>query len=102
VWSVPRLHRQDAEREDHPTQKPLAIVERMLLASSPPGGLVLDPFVGSGTTAVAAAVHERRLIGFELNADYLAIARGRVAAALGSPSPAAQTGRKAADEFRLI
>src|SRR5262249_21219713 len=44
LWSVPRIHAQDPEREEHPTQKPLEIVERMVLASSPPGGLVLDPF----------------------------------------------------------
>ncbi len=81
VWSVSRLHRQHAEREDHPTQKPLAIVERMVLASSPPGGLVLDPFMGSGTSAEAAARHARRFAGFELNGEYFAIARRRVAAA---------------------
>lgn len=55
VWSVSRLHRQHAERVDHPTQKPLEIIERMVLASCPPGGRVLDPFMGSGTTAVACA-----------------------------------------------
>ena len=81
LWSVSRLHRQHAEREDHPTQKPLAIIERMVLASSPPGGLVLDPFMGSGTSAEAAAKHARRFAGFELNGEYFAIARRRVAAA---------------------
>ena len=81
LWSVSRLHRQHAEREDHPTQKPLAIVERMVLASSPPGGLVLDPFMGSGTSAEAAARHARRFAGFELNGEYFAIAGRRVAAA---------------------
>jgi len=81
LWSVSRLHRQHAEREDHPTQKPLAIVERMVLASSPPGGLVLDPFMGSGTSAEAAAMHARRFAGFELNGEYFAIARRRAAAA---------------------
>ena len=84
VWSMTRLHRQDAEREDHPTQKPRAIVERMLLASSPPGGLVLDPFMGSGTVAEAAALHGRRFVGFELNSGYCAIATRRAAAAVRS------------------
>jgi site-specific DNA-methyltransferase (adenine-specific) len=78
VWSVSRLHRQHREREDHPTQKPLEIVERMVLASCPRGGLVLDPFMGSGTTAVAALKHGRRFIGFELNRGYFATARRRV------------------------
>ena len=102
LWSISRLHRQDAERENHPTQKPLAIIERMLLASSPPGGLVLDPFMGSGTAAAAAAAHGRRFVGFELNSDYFAIARGRVAAAMPSyPTPSGQS-PNAIEEFRLI
>lgn len=101
VWSVPRLHRQDGEREDHPTQKPLAIVERMLLASAPRGGLVLDPFMGSGTAAVAAAMHGRRFVGFELNGDYAAIARERVAAAGNKPAEAVGTERLEAEAFRL-
>ena len=79
VWSVSRLHRQHGEREDHPTQKPLEIVERMVLASCPQGGTVLDPFMGSGTSAVAAARHGRRFVGFELNSDYFAIVEKRVA-----------------------
>lgn len=102
VWSVTRLHRQDAEREDHPTQKPLAIIERMLLASSPPGGLVLDPFLGSGTAAVAAAVHGRRFVGFELNSEYLAIARERVAAATQSRLKPAGGTNSMVEEFRLV
>jgi len=99
VWSVSRLHRQHAEREDHPTQKPLAIVERMVLASSPPGGLVLDPFMGSGTSAEAAARHARRFAGFELNGEYFAIARRRVAAA--ARFRAAQAEARAPDGVQL-
>ena len=83
VWSVSRLHRQHAEREDHPTQKPLQVVERMVLASCPAGGTVLDPFMGSGTTAVAALGHGRGFVGFELNPDYFAIVEKRVARARG-------------------
>lgn len=81
VWSVSRLHRQHAERVDHPTQKPLEIVERMVLASCPPGGRVLDPFMGSGTTAVACARHGREFVGYEINESYCAIARERVSVA---------------------
>ena len=72
------MHRQHAEREDHPTQKPLAIVERMVLASCPEGGLVLDPFMGSGTSAVAAARNGRNFVGFELNPEYFKIVEKRV------------------------
>lgn len=80
VWSVSRLHRQHAERVNHPTQKPLEIVERMVLASCPPGGRVLDPFMGSGTTAVACARQGREFVGYEINESYCAIARERVSA----------------------
>jgi site-specific DNA-methyltransferase (adenine-specific) len=85
VWSVSRLHRQHAERVDHPTQKPLEIVERMVLASCPPGGRVLDPFMGSGTTAVACARHGREFVGYEINETYCAIARERVGALRREP-----------------
>lgn len=78
VWSVSRLHREHSERADHPTQKPLEIVERMLKASCPPDGLVLDPFMGSGTTAVAAKRCGRDYVGFELNATYCALIERRL------------------------
>lgn len=91
VWSVSRLHRQHAERVDHPTQKPLEIVERMVLASCPPGGRVLDPFMGSGTTAVACARQKREFVGYEINESYCAIARERVSAAAAAPASAAQS-----------
>ena len=90
VWSVTRLHRQDPERQDHPTQKPLEIIERMVLASCPPQGLVLDPFMGSGTTAVAASKHGRRFVGFEVNPDYCATAKRRLASLSEGPSVQAE------------
>ncbi|RFU48783.1 site-specific DNA-methyltransferase [Paraburkholderia sp. DHOC27] len=99
VWSVSRLHRQHAERVDHPTQKPLEIVERMVLASCPPGGRVLDPFMGSGTTAVACARQGREFVGYEINESYCAIARERVSAAASAVSrgPAATSTSVAAE-----
>lgn len=80
VWSVSRLHREHREREQHPTQKPLEIIERMIKASCPPGGIVLDPFMGSGTTAVAAQRCGREYVGFELNPDYYDMITARLAA----------------------
>ncbi|WP_454764504.1 DNA-methyltransferase [Cupriavidus campinensis] len=88
LWSVSRIHRQDPERADHPTQKPLEIVERMVLSSCPPGGLVLDPFTGSGTTAVACVRHGRRFVGFEMNPEYANLVRQRVEAAMPLVTPA--------------
>lgn len=81
VWSVSRLHKESPERVDHPTQKPLEIIERMIRASCPEQGVVLDPFMGSGTTAVAARRCGRQFVGFELNADYCAITQARLQSA---------------------
>ncbi len=86
LWSVSRLHREHPERVDHPTQKPLEIVERMIKASCPPGGVVLDPFMGSGTTAVAAVHCDRNFVGFELNSAYCTMAEARLAVARPSSS----------------
>ncbi|MBC7415854.1 MAG: site-specific DNA-methyltransferase [Herminiimonas sp.] len=84
VWSVPRLHREHRERADHPTQKPLEIVERMIKASCPVGGVVFDPFMGSGTSAVAALRCGRDYVGFELNANYCDLIAQRLAQAAAS------------------
>lgn len=70
VWSISRLHKIHSEREDHPTQKPLEVIERMIKASCPKNGIVLDPFLGSGTTAAACLLNERHFVGFELNTTY--------------------------------
>ena len=79
VWSVSRLHKEDPERADHPTQKPLEIIERMVRASCPLGGIILDPFMGSGTTAIAAKRCGRHFVGFELNPEYCQIIQDRLA-----------------------
>jgi site-specific DNA-methyltransferase (adenine-specific) len=77
VWSVSRLHRIHGEREDHPTQKPLEIIERMIKASCPKGGIVLDPFAGSGTTVDACIRNDRRYVAFEINEAYVSIIKNR-------------------------
>ncbi|NRR29935.1 site-specific DNA-methyltransferase [Oxalobacteraceae bacterium] len=90
LWSVSRLHREHPERADHPTQKPLEIIERMVKASCPPGGVVMDLFMGSGTTAIAARRCGRHFVGFELNAEYCAIIQERLAAPLDADKPEKQ------------
>jgi modification methylase len=70
----------DAEgRKAHPTQKPEALLHRVLLASTRPGDLVLDPFAGTGTTGAVARRLGRRFVGIERDADYAALARERIA-----------------------
>lgn len=71
LWSVSRLHRIHSEREDHPTQKPLEIVERMVRASCPENGIVCDPFGGTGTTAEACLKNDRHYVLFEINNEYV-------------------------------
>ncbi|HKS17204.1 MAG TPA: site-specific DNA-methyltransferase [Planctomycetota bacterium] len=71
-WSMP-------ENTPHPTQKPERLVERIVQASSRPGDLVIDPFLGSGTTAVVAKRLGRRFAGVDLNPDYVRLALKRLA-----------------------
>ena len=78
IWSVSRIHAQDPERENHPTQKPIEILRRMILASSPANGLVLDPFMGSGSTAAACVLNDRNYVGFEINSKYCKTAEKRI------------------------
>lgn len=79
VWQFSHVHYCSAERLAHPTQKPEALIERIVRASSNPGDLVLDPFLGSGTTARVAAALGRRWIGIEVNPDYVKLATDRLA-----------------------
>jgi DNA modification methylase len=83
VWDVPALGAADRQRLGYPTQKPEALIERIILASSCEGGLVLDPFCGSGTTPVVAQRLGRRWIGIECN--YLGIAYQRYRLARAFP-----------------
>ncbi|QUD86083.1 site-specific DNA-methyltransferase [Phenylobacterium montanum] len=66
----------------HPTQKPEALLHRVILAASKPGDVVLDPFFGVGTTGAAAKRLGRHFIGIEREADYAALARQRIAAVI--------------------
>lgn len=62
----------------HPTEKPLEFIKKLVAASSNPGDLVLDPFMGSGTTAVACQELGRQFIGFEREKEYVKMARARL------------------------
>jgi site-specific DNA-methyltransferase (adenine-specific) len=67
-----------AERSGHQTEKPIALMERLISLFTDPGDLILDPFAGSGTTGVAARRLGRRFVGWEMNPEYAAIARKRI------------------------
>jgi site-specific DNA-methyltransferase (adenine-specific) len=72
------------QRNDHPTVKPVALMRYLCRLITPPAGVVLDPFSGSGSTGVAAILEGFRFIGMELDHDYLAIGRRRIRHALNS------------------
>ncbi len=73
VWSIPRLH-----RSAYPTQKPVALFETMLRASAEEGAVVCDPFLGSGSAAIAALKHGRAFIGADASRRACALAARRV------------------------
>jgi site-specific DNA-methyltransferase (adenine-specific)/adenine-specific DNA-methyltransferase len=80
VWSFPTLagRRFKDEKVDHPTQKPLSISQRIIKHFSNPDELVLVPFAGSGSECLAAKMHGRNYLGFELNPEYIAISEKRI------------------------
>lgn len=78
VWQFSHVHYSNPEREPHPTQKPEALMARMINASSNPGEVVLDPFVGSGTSCRVAQVLGRRWIGIDINPDYIRMSQRRL------------------------
>lgn len=67
-----------AENTEHPTQKPEKLIERLILASSKEGDVILDPFVGSGTTSVVAKKLNRRYCGIEINEEYCLMTEKRI------------------------
>ena len=73
VWDIPSIAPTAAERAGYPTQKPLALLERVLSSATDPGALVVDPFVGSGTTAVAAQRLGRRFVCGDRSPEAIAI-----------------------------
>lgn len=80
VWRIPHVPVEEKRHGRHPTQKPLRLVRRALLATTREGDLVFDPFCGSGTTAVAARELGRSFVGADREREYSEIAGRRIAA----------------------
>lgn len=80
VWDIPNVKAAHVEKTIHPCQYPVALVRRLVRALSPEGGLVIDPYMGVGTTAVACALEQRRFAGSDLERKYVATARERLKA----------------------
>jgi DNA modification methylase len=81
VWEFSHVHYCNGNRQNHPTQKPEGLLERMVLASSSEGDLVVDPFSGSGTALRVCQQLNRRAIGIEINPNYVTMTRDRLGAA---------------------
>jgi site-specific DNA-methyltransferase (adenine-specific) len=87
VWAIYPPATWEKKFGKHPAQKPLALLERILMASSNEGDLVLDPFLGSGTTAVAAQRTGRHFIGLEAETQWLNVTRKRLEEAAAGRAP---------------
>lgn len=78
LWRIPSLKGASKQKVGHPSQKPLALIERIVLSSSEAGDLIIDPFLGSGTTAVVAEKLNRQWLGIEALPAYVTMARQRI------------------------
>lgn len=77
VWAIGTPKPKEKKFGKHPTQKPMALLDRIILASTNPGDVVLDPFTGSSTTGLSAANHKRKFIGIDLEKEYLDLSKKR-------------------------
>ncbi len=77
VWSIPAIAPWEKSCGKHPTQKPLALLTRIILASTQKNAWILDPFTGSSTTGIAANLVNRRFLGIDREAEFLTISKNR-------------------------
>lgn len=78
VWFIKTVGMNEKKHGRHPTQKPIELLERIILASTKEGDIILDPFTGSSTTGVAALSNKRKFIGIEKENEYLEISQKRL------------------------
>lgn len=78
MWSIKAPHPEEKKYGKHPTQKPIQLLDRLVLSSTRPNDIVLDPFSGSGTTGIAAYKEGRQYIGIELEQSYLDVSIKRL------------------------
>jgi adenine-specific DNA-methyltransferase len=78
VWTIPNVKSNHVEKTNHPCQFPVELIERLVLALSKEGDWVLDPFLGTGTSIIAAMRHQRRGIGAEVVHKYIETAKSRI------------------------
>lgn len=77
VWKLPAIAPWEKSCGKHPTQKPLSVLAKLILASTKPNAWVLDPFAGSSTTGIAANLANRRFLGIDQEEEFLTISKNR-------------------------
>ena len=95
VWEIPFLNPKAKERAGYPTQKPIILLEQIIKLVTDEGDLVIDPFVGSGTTVVAAKMLNRRYIGIDLSADAVQLTNNRLESLIKTESHLLKKGKEA-------
>lgn len=80
VWRLPAVQAWKKQEGKHPTQKPLGLLSRIILASTQKNDVILDPFAGSATTGIAAYLLDRKFVGIEEDEVYLLLAKNRLLA----------------------
>ncbi len=77
VWKLPAIAPWEKSCDKHPTQKPLSVLTRLILASTKPDAWILDPFSGSSTTGIATNLVNRRFLGLDQEEEYLKISKNQ-------------------------
>ena len=78
IWEIPNVKSNHVEKTIHPCQYPVELIERLVLSMTNENEWVFDPFIGVGSTAIAALMHKRRAMGAEIKAEYVSIAKKRI------------------------
>ena len=93
VWIFPNVKHNHPEKTSHPCQFPIELVDRMVLATTRPGDIVMDPFAGVSSAICAALLRGRRGCGAEIEPEYVDISKQRIRAALNATLPVRPTGK---------
>ena len=94
VWNIKPPLKEEKKFGKHPTQKPVRLLERIILASTHPGDFILDPFAGSSTTGVAAIRHERKFVGCELEKEFISLSKKRLQLAINDKKISVNSGNE--------
>ncbi|UCH93356.1 MAG: site-specific DNA-methyltransferase [Candidatus Aminicenantes bacterium] len=78
IWEIPNVKSNHVEKTNHPCQFPIELIERLVLSMTDESDWVLDPFIGVGSTAIAALMHKRKAMGAEIKPEYISVAKERI------------------------